>query len=165
MDVILLDENDNTLATQNIEIANDTYILNFAGITKNFKVKFAPAARIYIDNIAVYSEKFTGEQLGAGESIWDDAQKFNNLTATSRVFTGLANGRYAFRVQAGSDNGVSEWTKPAYVMLGTPSGIETILGNAPAAPIYNISGRYCGTDIQQLPAGVYIQAGRKFIVK
>ena len=165
MDVILLDENDNTLATQNIEITNNTYILNFAGITKNFKVKFAPAARIYIDNIAVYSEKFTGEQLGAGESIWDDAQKFNNLTATSRVFTGLANGRYAFRVQAGSDNGVSEWTKPAYVTLGSPSGIETILGKATAAPIYNISGRYCGTDIQQLPAGVYIQAGRKFIVK
>ena len=165
MDVILLDENDNTLATQNMEIANNTYILNFAGITKNFKVKFAPAARIYIDNIAVYSEKFTGEQLGAGESIWDDAQKFNNLTATSRVFTGLAQGRYAFRVQAGSDNGVSEWTKPAYVTIGTPSGIETTLGKATAAPIYNISGRYCGTDIQQLPAGVYIQAGRKFIVK
>ena len=165
MDVTLLDENDNTLATQNIEIANDTYILNFAGITKNFKVKFAPAARIYIDNIAVYSEKYTKEQLGAGESIWDDAQEFNNLTATSRVFTGLANGRYAFRVQAGSENGVSEWTKPTYVKIGTPAGIETTLGNAPAAPIYNISGRYCGTDIQQLPAGVYIQAGRKFIVK
>ena len=49
--------------------------------------------------------------------------------------------------------------------LPTSSGIETTLGKATAAPIYNISGRYCGTDIQQLPAGVYIQAGRKFIVK
>ena len=165
MDITLLDENDNTLATQNIEIANNTYVLNFSGITKNFKVKFTAAARIYIDNIAVYGEKYTEAELGAGESIWDSAQKFNNLTTTSRVFTGLANGRYAFRVQAGSDNGVSEWTKPAYVTIGAPSGIEATLGNTPAAPIYSISGRYCGTDTQRLPAGVYIQAGRKFIVK
>ena len=53
----------------------------------------------------------------------------------------------------------------AAVELGEHSGIENVsIDNvADDAPVYNMQG--IKVDASQLPAGVYIRSGRKFIVK
>ena len=33
------------------------------------------------------------------------------------------------------------------------------------APIYNLTGLYCGKDLSRLPAGIYIRSGKKVLVK
>lgn len=33
------------------------------------------------------------------------------------------------------------------------------------APIYNLTGVYCGTDLNRLPAGIYVRASKKILVK
>lgn len=52
----------------------------------------------------------------------------------------------------------------AAVELSEHSGIENVLfdSNSPSAPIYNLQG--IKVDSNSLPAGIYIQNGRKFIV-
>ena len=51
----------------------------------------------------------------------------------------------------------------------TPTGIENVVTGTTAAPadnkIYTIDGRYVGTDKAALAKGLYIQNGKKFIVK
>ena len=47
-----------------------------------------------------------------------------------------------------------------------PTGIELIMDdlNRPdSSSIYDIYGRYAGNDFEQLPAGIYIQNGKKFV--
>lgn len=44
---------------------------------------------------------------------------------------------------------------------GAASALLPLAAPAPAAPIYDIHGRYCGTDLQPLPAGIYLQGGKK----
>ena len=47
---------------------------------------------------------------------------------------------------------------------GTATGIDGITATSSAdAPIYNLQGISVGTDLQSLPAGVYIQSGRKVV--
>ena len=47
---------------------------------------------------------------------------------------------------------------------GTTTGIDGITATSSAdAPIYNLQGISVGTDLQSLPAGVYIQGGRKIL--
>lgn len=48
------------------------------------------------------------------------------------------------------------------------SGIDNVENSEPdnetEAPIYNLTGIYCGTDPQALPSGLYVRNGRKFII-
>jgi hypothetical protein len=36
-------------------------------------------------------------------------------------------------------------------------------GKADTSPIYDILGRYVGNDFKSLPAGIYIQSGKKIV--
>lgn len=49
------------------------------------------------------------------------------------------------------------------------SGVEGIVPEEPgqeaAGPIFNLTGVYCGNDMDKLPKGVYIRGGRKILVR
>lgn len=61
--------------------------------------------------------------------------------------------------------------KPYYLfkIVNTPTGIMSVTDKNfnDDAPLYNLQGMYVGkgVDIQSLPAGIYIQNGRKFVKK
>jgi GH35 family endo-1,4-beta-xylanase len=49
-----------------------------------------------------------------------------------------------------------------------PTGLDRLTDDAnklTPAPIYDLLGRYVGTDFESLPAGLYIQSGKKFMKK
>ncbi len=64
-------------------------------------------------------------------------------------------------------NGTNE-AKMYALIDGEPTAIEDIDSDGPAqekSAIYNIQGQYMGTNLEKLGRGVYIQNGKKFIVK
>ncbi len=50
-----------------------------------------------------------------------------------------------------------------FVMDGGTTGIDDITATSESATYYNLQGIAVGTDLQSLPAGVYIQGGRKVV--
>ncbi len=52
-----------------------------------------------------------------------------------------------------------------YRLAGVEAGITAVATDDHAAskPIYTLSGRYAGTDLQSLPAGIYILEGKKVV--
>ncbi len=75
-----------------------------------------------------------------------------------------------------SDNGVelynmtfAAYGSDDYYNSGSTSGIDNITSGTAASPsdgkIYTIDGRYAGTAKENLPKGLYIRGGKKFVVK
>lgn len=67
-----------------------------------------------------------------------------------------ANGAYVFTVT--DDTNVK-------IEKGDNSAVLTVAGMAAEAPVYNMQGICVGKSVDQLPAGLYIRNGRKFVVK
>ena len=58
------------------------------------------------------------------------------------------------------------WNIDNLKILGLPTGITRLtVTDASHNAIYTLDGRYAGRNIQQLPAGVYVQGGRKLVKK
>lgn len=58
-------------------------------------------------------------------------------------------------------------TEPVNVVMKVDGsiGITTIGAEAPAAPVYNLQGVRVSNSLDALPAGIYIQGGKKVVVK
>lgn len=101
-----------------------------------------------------------------------------NANAYAEYFTSKAKEAgialfYWMTLSEGADRSVPKWTRTAlkdaivkgYYGEGGYNGINDIETDAAAAdaPIYNLQGICVGTDAANLPAGIYIRAGKKFL--
>lgn len=68
-------------------------------------------------------------------------------------------------IQQGNKNYHSAVRVTKKLVITDPSGVESIFTNAEDAPIYNLQGERMACSRKELQKGIYIQNGRKFVVK
>lgn len=169
--VTLLNAQGENLGAQTITFTGDTYVLNFSGITQDFKVSVTASARIYITGMEVYGGYFDGTSFDGGESQWVDATTVADISGTSYEVTGLSGKRYAYRVKGENELGSSDWSEQAVVSLLT--AIRTVTGDLKGfrtdqtVEVFTLDGRCVARVLPSemfaqpekrtiLPAGVYV---------
>ncbi|MBR5841767.1 MAG: leucine-rich repeat protein [Bacteroidaceae bacterium] len=68
-------------------------------------------------------------------------------------------------IQSGNKNYHSAVRVSKKLIVTDPSGIEDVVNDASDSPIYNIKGERMSCERRELQKGIYIQNGKKFIVK
>ena len=98
----------------------------------------------------VYRDGELAKKLDANTTTWTDTEA--NGTHTYVVITVYANGESL----VSNTVGVGDWT-----------GIDDIVvaPNNPNAPVYNIAGQRVGNNLKDVKGGIFIQNGRKVVVK
>ena len=73
----------------------------------------------------------------------------------------------AISVKQGGGGGHIDYGLSIETPYTPEAGIVIVTNDAPDADgrIYNLHGRYLGTDVDRLPAGLYIRDGKKFIIR
>ena len=90
---------------------------------------------------------------------YNKVETYESIEANSLLLTDLrANGHYSYRVKANTLYGVTEWSEPKEVQLGSPVSIADIQ-NTPAQPrtIYNLQGQ----RLSKPQRGINIIDGKK----
>ena len=178
------------VATQTVNtLDGKDKIVSFTGVPETFSVQFANKAakkRFYLSNICIYDGEVSLEDIESSEvkrfapAAWTTIE---NIQATRYTATSLTpNATYEYQVQAvDADGNASAWTSTATVTLSAADAISEVTArdNQPAAngQIFDLSGRKInsqfiiirqGSSIRhnsQLPKGVYIQNGKKVMIK
>lgn len=141
-------------------------------ISRSCSVFFEPAKRAYIDNLRIYDGKLSDEEInalenGTGESgsgsQSDGSILITGITGTDRKIEGLTLPDYYYRVKAITKDGETTWSNAINVHLTSTSHDAHTMDIIPStnAAIYSLQGVYLGTDINNLPSGIYIQGNRK----
>ncbi|MBO4577185.1 MAG: hypothetical protein J5688_00600, partial [Paludibacteraceae bacterium] len=94
------------------------------------------------------------------------AHETNDLslnTSVRQLFTYLPLGTYYWRVKTRKANANDIWSEPRRVEIALTDALVAPFVEAPVSGIYTLLGVYVGEDAEALPAGVYVQNGKKFI--
>ena len=68
-------------------------------------------------------------------------------------------------IQQGNKNYHSAVRVSKKLVITDPSGVEGVITNIEDTPIYNLQGERMTCSRKELQKGIYIQNGRKFVVK
>ena len=161
-----------TYESANFEFTEDGQLVFNFNIRKDlFWIDIYPEARMNLNYLAIYDGEWTAEQLGIADapkaSVARRASVTNYTTDTNSItLTGLyTDCRYVYRVRSiGVEGTVSLWSDEKSFKFGT-SGISSVIlnDNAVSQGIYDLNGRYMGTDVNNLRRGVYIRGGKKIV--
>jgi hypothetical protein len=161
-----------TYETAGFEITEDgQYVFHFNIRKDLFWLEIHPEARINLNYLAIYDGEWTAEQLGIAKARKAAATR----GATASIFTTETNSitltdlntssRYTYRIRTVGEEGFySLWSEEKSFQFST-SGISNIIMNENSAShrIYDLNGRYVGTDANGLRKGVYIRDGKKIV--
>jgi hypothetical protein len=161
-----------TYETAGFEITEDgQYVFHFNIRKDLFWLEIHPEARINLNYLAIYDGEWTAEQLGIAKARKAAATR----GASPSVFTTETNSitltdlntssRYTYRIRTVGEEGFySLWSEEKSFQFST-SGISNIIMNENSAShrIYDLNGRYVGTDANGLRKGVYIRDGKKIV--
>lgn len=165
-----------TYETQDFEVTENAKQVFHFNVKKDlFWLSIKPNAQMYLNYFAIYDGIWSLEQLGYASSAakpmnaprYAPEPKTFSTDTNSYTFENLdrAN-RYVYRVRSlGSENTYSQWSGE-HTFAFTTTAIQDILSNKKIqnnANIYDLHGRYMGTDLNALPKGVYIIGGKKII--
>ena len=161
-----------TYESSDFEITEDGQLVFHFNIRKDlFWMEIRPEARMCLNYLAIYDGEWTAEQLGIAKarkaSLTRGVTVSNYTTDTNSItFTDLDTAsRYMYRIRAiGEEGNYSLWSEENSFQFGT-SGISNIIMNDNSASrrIYDLNGRYVGTDANGLRKGVYICDGKKIV--
>lgn len=175
-EVILLDGNGDELQKEAFKAKRDiqTPVIRFGNVPNQVRVKIASnKERLFIDDLRIGQGDIDSLTLWtAGPREWEllcepegmEAALAEDVVVTYTV-TGLLPGRtYQYDVTALDAeplrNSVVSQTQVVTLLLDT--GIEQICTDRPASDrIYDLHGRYLGTELNNLPEGFYIVGGHK----
>jgi hypothetical protein len=131
-------------------------------------IEVHPETRMNLDYLAVYDGNWTADQLGVelpGEKIAGSSTTYATDTNSITLYDLNPARRYYYSIRAiGEDGFNSKWSQQSSFDFGT-TGIVGVQQADDAAPqrIYDLNGRYVGTDIHSLRSGIYIRGGRKIV--
>ena len=130
---------------------------------------------MYLNYFAIYDGVWSAEQLGITSSgaKASFAPRYASEVTTyttdtnSYTFNNLnKSNRYVYRVRSiGDENTYSQWSEDKTFAFET-SGIQNVQSEnheLTISKIYDLHGRYMGTELNALPKGVYIIGGKKII--
>ena len=158
------------------EVTGDDKLIFHFNVKKDlFYLTIQPNAQMYLNYLAVYDGIWTAEQLGFASSAAKryvapryapEAKTFTTNT-NSYTFENLdTKNRYVYRVRAiGEESTYSQWSEDKTFAFKT-SGIQKVqseINETTSSYIYDLHGRYMGTELNALPKGVYIIGGKKII--
>lgn len=169
--VALVNKAGKDLKTEDIVLSGSEHVVNFNGVTAEYKVAFRPVKRCYLTKMLdIYDGEYTAEDLAEENSVALStpakraAHISVNTQETDYAVTGLnPEATYSWRVRAVNDKTASTWTDLQSVTL--PSGIESVETAQPAGDsvveVYAADGRRLRsaryTDWGKgLPAGTYL---------
>lgn len=158
------------------EVTGDNKIIFHFSVKKDlFYLTIQPNAQMYLNYLAIYDGTWTAEQLGISTSSakrfaaphYAPEAKTYTTNTNSYTFENLdTKNRYVYRVRAiGDENFYSQWSEEKTFTFKT-SGIQKVqseINETTSSYIYDLHGRYMGTDLNTLPKGVYIIGGKKII--
>ena len=130
--------------------ADQRQVFNFPSIHKEYySLTIEPAARMYLNYLAVYNGIWSAEQLGingiaSAPSLAINEPVYFETTANSYVFTNLnTSNRFIYRIRAkGEENTWSDWSEEK-VFAFASSGIAPVLSTDSDAPVryFDLNGR------------------------
>ena len=160
---------------QKFELKEDgMMVFNFSSRDDRFWITLKPESQMYLNYFAVYDGTWTASQLGlaaaarqlsstrsAKETIFDTAT--NSITLENLN----TDSKYAYCIRSvGEDDTYSGWSQEKTFTFSS-SGIANILldknSNADSQRVYDLNGRYVGTNLETLPKGVYIKNKQKIV--
>lgn len=164
-----------TYERQKFEVTgNGRQVFHFTARKDLFWIEIRPETQMYLNYLAIYDGTWTAEQLGITNGA--SARQFALRKATSvNTYTTETNSltlkdlntrsRFIYKVRAiGEENTYSQWSEEKTFKFSNPSGISMTTIDADAQqPIYDLHGRYLGTDAGTLGRGVYIIGGKKVV--
>ncbi|MBQ4445711.1 MAG: M6 family metalloprotease domain-containing protein [Prevotella sp.] len=165
-----------TYETTNFEVTgNGKQVFSFNVKKDLFYLTISPNAQMYLNYFAIYDGVWSAEQLGITSSgaKASFAPRYASEVTTyttdtnSYTFNNLnKSNRYVYRVRSiGDENTYSQWSEDKTFAFET-SGIQNVQSEnheLTISKIYDLHGRYMGTELNALPKGVYIIGGKKII--
>lgn len=144
-----------------------TDLSEYAGKTVNIAIHYTSydAFMAQLDDIMIGSDDGETQTLDYGNvvryDVFLDHQPYSETTDAGITFTSLSAGEHVLGVQAIYQGGASEVTEYTF---GSSTGIDSIiLDNVTSSAAYNLSGQKVNTS--EMPAGIYIRGGKKYIKK
>ena len=157
------------------EVTGDNKLVFHFNIKKDlFWIEIHPNAQMYLNYLAVYNGTWTAEQLGYASSaakpfgpLYANETTYYSTSTNSYTFENLnTTSRYVYRVRAkGDENIYSQWSSEKTFTFST-TGIQMMPAEATESrpdAIYDLNGRYVGTDLNALQKGIYIFRGKKVV--
>ena len=162
-----------TYEEQTFELKEDGLMVFSFAIRKNlFWIEIRPDACMYMDYLAIYDGIWTAEQLSASAAKQNGqgprrASTVTTYTTNTNSYTLKdlnTKSRFIYRVRAlGDENTYSQWSEEKTFKFGA-TGISAVSADEKNdARIYDLNGRYMGTNAATLRKGVYISNGRKVV--
>lgn len=166
INVRLIDSNSGTvLGQQTLTFSGSNLIAaQFSNITESYRVELTTERRAYLYFVGVFNRAYTADELQDEHYSmpYQSIEVKEQLMGTSRSFTGLAEGDYAFRVRMrDAEEYISDWTEQVNVSMLT--NIEAPATTSPSAQgaRFDLSGRRITTPWK----GIYIQKGQKHVAQ
>lgn len=157
------------------EVTGDNKLVFHFNIKKElFWIEIHPNAQMYLNYLAVYNGTWTAEQLGYASSaakpfgpLYANETTYYSTSTNSYTFENLnTTSRYVYRVRAkGDENIYSQWSSEKTFTFST-TGIQLMPAEATESrpdAIYDLNGRYVGSDLNALQKGIYIFRGKKVV--
>jgi M6 family metalloprotease-like protein len=158
-----------TYASAYFEMTEDgRLVFPFDVPAKPIWIEIYPETRMNLDYLAVYDGDWTADQLGVelpGEKISGVSTTYATDTNSITLYDLNPARRYYYSIRAMGEEGFnSKWSQQSSFEFGT-TGIAGVqqADDAASHRIYDLNGRYVGTDIRSLRSGIYIRAGRKIV--
>ena len=135
---------------------------------ESFWIEVEPETRMNLDYLAIYEGEWTAEQLGVelpGEKVAGGSTIY--VTDTNSITLSDLNParRYYYSIRAVGEEGFySKWSLQNSFEFGS-TGMVSVQQVDITVPqrIYDLNGRYVGTDINSLRSGIYISGGKKIV--
>ena len=163
------DGNQATYESAYYEMTEDgRMVLHFDVPKREFWIEIHPETRMNLDYLAYYDGDWTAEQLGVelpGEKIAGGITTYVTDTNSITLYDLNPARRYYCSIRAIGEEGFnSKWSEQKSFDFDI-TGITSVQLNDGAVPlrIYDLNGRYVGTDINSLRRGIYISGGRKIV--
>ena len=163
------DGNQATYESAYYEMTEDgRMVLHFDVPKREFWIEIYPETRMNLDYLGYYDGDWTAEQLGVelpGEKIAGGITTYVTDTNSITLYDLNPARRYYCSIRAIGEEGFnSKWSEQKSFDFDI-TGVTSVQLNDGAVPhrIYDLNGRYVGTDINSLHRGIYISGGRKIV--
>ena len=163
--------------TQTIVMNGTPQVVNFEGIGAPYMLKFLPAARGYLEKVAVYNGTYTLDEVGdpSAGGATGGIQTAEGLTSCYLDFTNLEkNATYRWRVRAEKAEAPTMWSDWQEVVLSDNAAIHELtidnLSPETEVTVYSIDGRMLRRSRvagwnDNLPAGTYLLQSAEGVAK